>query len=163
MESRSRSVLDTPHTRGTTALCGAAPSTSLRANGSRECAPDDRLREAIHTFFGEEQLVGLDLFRPPRQTTQSRPGGLGCHPVPARRQLCFIDHCALNVSILPLPRHCVQRAGKILRPGCRGCVTAGNPVPSHAGQSTSVPASFGLGRFINSFLWNEENHFHIVM
>jgi hypothetical protein len=25
-----------------------ARSTSLRANGSRECAPDDRLREAIH-------------------------------------------------------------------------------------------------------------------
>jgi hypothetical protein len=24
------------------------PSPSLRANGSRECAPDDRLREAIH-------------------------------------------------------------------------------------------------------------------
>jgi hypothetical protein len=24
---------------------------SLRANGSRECAPDDRLREAIHTFL----------------------------------------------------------------------------------------------------------------
>ena len=24
---------------------------SLRANGSRECAPDDRLREAIHSFF----------------------------------------------------------------------------------------------------------------
>jgi hypothetical protein len=24
-----------------------APSTSLRANGSRECAPDDRLRDAI--------------------------------------------------------------------------------------------------------------------
>ena len=24
-----------------------SPSTSLRANGSRECAPDDRLREAI--------------------------------------------------------------------------------------------------------------------
>jgi hypothetical protein len=23
---------------------------SLRANGSRECAPDDRLREAIHFF-----------------------------------------------------------------------------------------------------------------
>jgi len=23
-------------------------TTSLRANGSRECAPDDRLREAIH-------------------------------------------------------------------------------------------------------------------
>ncbi|KRR04009.1 hypothetical protein CP49_12615 [Bradyrhizobium valentinum] len=27
---------------------GLALSTSLRANGSRECAPDDRLREAIH-------------------------------------------------------------------------------------------------------------------
>src|SRR5258707_13129413 len=26
-------------------------ATSLRANGSRECAPDDRLREAIHSFF----------------------------------------------------------------------------------------------------------------
>jgi hypothetical protein len=25
--------------------------TSLRANGSRERAPDDRLREAIHSFF----------------------------------------------------------------------------------------------------------------
>ena len=25
----------------------AAPPSSLRANGSRECAPDDRLREAI--------------------------------------------------------------------------------------------------------------------
>jgi hypothetical protein len=24
---------------------------SLRANGSRECAPDDRLREAIHSVF----------------------------------------------------------------------------------------------------------------
>ena len=24
------------------------PRPSLRANGSRECAPDDRLREAIH-------------------------------------------------------------------------------------------------------------------
>jgi hypothetical protein len=30
---------------------------SLRANGSRECAPDDRLREAIHR--AEEQKAGL--------------------------------------------------------------------------------------------------------
>jgi hypothetical protein len=28
-----------------------SPTPSLRANGSRECAPDDRLREAIHSFF----------------------------------------------------------------------------------------------------------------
>src|SRR2546422_8088102 len=27
---------------------GAAITPSLRANGSRECAPDDKLREAIH-------------------------------------------------------------------------------------------------------------------
>jgi hypothetical protein len=27
------------------------PKRSLRANGSRECAPEDRLREAIHSFF----------------------------------------------------------------------------------------------------------------
>ena len=26
-------------------------------------------------------------------------------------------------SIRPLPRHSLQRAAKILRPGCRGCVT----------------------------------------
>src|SRR6266852_782465 len=31
---------------------------SLRANGSRECAPDDRLREAIHAHAGE----GMDCF-----------------------------------------------------------------------------------------------------
>src|ERR1700733_3902307 len=41
-------VLDPPLSRATAAReCG----TSLRANGSRECAPDDRLREAIHSFF----------------------------------------------------------------------------------------------------------------
>jgi hypothetical protein len=31
-----------------TGWCGGDFSPSLRANGSRECAPDDRLREAIH-------------------------------------------------------------------------------------------------------------------
>jgi hypothetical protein len=29
-------------------IASLAPRSSLRANGSRECAPDDRLREAIH-------------------------------------------------------------------------------------------------------------------
>ena len=33
----------------------AAFPPSLRANGSRECAPDDRLREAIHRC-GEERM-----------------------------------------------------------------------------------------------------------
>jgi hypothetical protein len=37
----------------------------------------------------------------------------------------------------------------ILRPGCDGCSTAGNPVPPHAGHLTSAIASFGLG-FFNS-------------
>jgi hypothetical protein len=29
---------------------------SLRANGSRVCAPDDRLREAIHSFFARLEM-----------------------------------------------------------------------------------------------------------
>jgi hypothetical protein len=33
------------------AMVGKPLSTSLRATGSRECAPDDKLREAIHTFL----------------------------------------------------------------------------------------------------------------
>jgi hypothetical protein len=30
-------------------VAGENPHSSLRATGSRECAPDDRLREAIHS------------------------------------------------------------------------------------------------------------------
>src|SRR5260370_24811322 len=37
---------------------GGLCTPSLRANGSRECAPDDRLREAIHRAAG----YGLDCF-----------------------------------------------------------------------------------------------------
>ena len=37
----------------------AYPKSSLRANGSRECAPDDRLREAIHSAACGE----MDCFR----------------------------------------------------------------------------------------------------
>jgi hypothetical protein len=44
-------VLDRPLSRATTVGRGNRYPTSLRANGSRECAPDDRLREAIHSFF----------------------------------------------------------------------------------------------------------------
>jgi hypothetical protein len=35
--------------------------TSLRANGSRECVPDDRLREAMHLAATERKL---DCFAP---------------------------------------------------------------------------------------------------
>src|ERR1700677_3217069 len=32
-------------------------SSSLRANGSRECAPDDRLREAIHEATKKQEWI----------------------------------------------------------------------------------------------------------
>jgi hypothetical protein len=38
-------------TAGKSSIAGTVLSTSLRANGSSECAPDDKLREAIHSFF----------------------------------------------------------------------------------------------------------------
>ena len=34
----------------------AYPKSSLRANGSRECAPDDRLREAIHSASARGEM-----------------------------------------------------------------------------------------------------------
>src|ERR1700760_1782899 len=50
IESISRGVLDNPLPRGTTSQWISAPLRG--ANGSRECAPDDRLRdEAIHSYF----------------------------------------------------------------------------------------------------------------
>ncbi|WP_247512380.1 hypothetical protein, partial [Bradyrhizobium sp. 157] len=40
------------------------PSTpSLRANGSRECAPDDRLREAIHASTRGDRWIASSLQR----------------------------------------------------------------------------------------------------
>jgi hypothetical protein len=78
--------------------------------------------------------------------------------IPIADALCANQPCArswratriyCSLANLPLPRHCRQGAGKILRPGCPGCATFGNPVPSQAGQSTSVPASLRLGLFIN--------------
>jgi hypothetical protein len=36
-------------------VCVSRNVSSLRANGSRECAPDDRLREAIQNF---RQILG---------------------------------------------------------------------------------------------------------
>jgi hypothetical protein len=43
-------------------MAGTSPAmttelSSLRANGSRECAPDDRLREAIHSAANEEWIA----------------------------------------------------------------------------------------------------------
>ena len=36
-------------------------SSSLRANGSRECAPDDRLREAIQTTSADAVWIASEL------------------------------------------------------------------------------------------------------
>ena len=38
---------------------GLCLSASLRANGSRECAPDDRLREAIHKVTKQVWIASL--------------------------------------------------------------------------------------------------------
>jgi hypothetical protein len=44
-------VTPLPVVMGPGSEAGTTAKTSLRANGSRECAPDDRLREAIHCVF----------------------------------------------------------------------------------------------------------------
>jgi hypothetical protein len=40
---------------------GEEPKPSLRANGSRECAPDDRLREAIHFSAAMKEWIASSL------------------------------------------------------------------------------------------------------
>jgi hypothetical protein len=61
-------------------------------------------------------------------------------------------------SIRPLPEHCWQRGGNIFRPGWAGCLTGDNPVPSHAGHSTSATARFGLGLFMKPAHWNVKRY-----
>src|SRR6266446_6546326 len=48
---------------------------SLRANGSRECAPDDRLREAIHSH---DQTIPVILTR--REAPSRRTTARAAHP-----------------------------------------------------------------------------------
>ncbi len=43
--------------------------SSLRANGSRECAPDDKLREAIHRAARTEWIASLSLLAMTNQMT----------------------------------------------------------------------------------------------
>jgi hypothetical protein len=51
-----------------------------------------------------------------------------------------------SAATRPFPKHSLQGGGYILRPGCAGCWTLANPVPSQAGHFTS--AIFRLGIFI---------------
>jgi hypothetical protein len=54
------------------------------------------------------------------------------------------------IASRPLPEHSLQGAGKILRPGCAGCLVLGNPVPPQEGQSISAPVSRSLNLAIKS-------------
>src|SRR4029079_12129995 len=80
-------------------------SASLRANGSRECAPDDRLSEAIHASIGKKEwiassqvllamtgrepglrpqhillhLAAVEMEEWHRRVVAQRAGGRGCH------------------------------------------------------------------------------------
>src|SRR5258708_6191374 len=63
-----------------------AVTPSLRANGSRECAPDDRLREAIHSAasgkldcFVASLLAMTAIHTPARPTMGNNPA---CPPTP---------------------------------------------------------------------------------
>ena len=47
-------------------------SASLRANGSRECAPDDRLREAIHAKPEKEWIASSQVLLAMTENTASR-------------------------------------------------------------------------------------------
>jgi hypothetical protein len=118
-------------------------------------------------WAGSERVTRLFIVDERRITRSLSSGGHSrdplANPPDAPDRSWRAERIYNSLANLPLPRHCRQGAGKILRPGCPGCATFGNPVPSQAGQSTSVPASLGLGLFIISFLCNEGNHLHIVM
>src|SRR5258708_39605021 len=82
-----------------------APSTSLRANGSRERAPDDRLREVIHAaaerkawIASSQELLAMTRrqrrlptpsLQPRRSPTAARGGGssLPVIPRPPKRSI----------------------------------------------------------------------------
>jgi hypothetical protein len=50
-------------------------------------------------------------------------------------QVKMRDHAAFGIR--PLPSHSLQRAEKILRPGCVVCLTGVKPVPSQDGHPCS--------------------------
>jgi len=48
------------------------PALRMRANGSRECAPDDRLREAIHAKPEKEWIASSQVLLAMTENTASR-------------------------------------------------------------------------------------------
>src|SRR4051794_40033797 len=90
-----------------------AASASLRANGSRECAPNDRLREAIHGRIRRED----ELLRCARHDGRSKRVMLTDH-----RRLGVIDTSNIHVTLqsksgnsfqfeMRLPKRTRNRAG----------------------------------------------------
>src|SRR5216683_416483 len=85
------------------------------------------LQQSFSPRRSKVSLPGIGIRRVPRENTKLLP----VYP---------IDH-EVGFFIRPLPRHSSHFAGKILRPGCVGCLTFCNPVPSQAGQIASVKTS----------------------
>jgi hypothetical protein len=64
---------------------------------------------------------------------------LGDRKIPTSITMCVISGGPERWLMIEL-----RGGGYILRPGWSGCLTLGNPVPSHAGHSTSALTSFGF-------------------
>ena len=72
---------------------------SLRANGSRECAPDDRLREAIHQAEKQEWIASLQSLSSGAHSTSGECRGGQSHASgpasPRSPQMTIFWHCGL--------------------------------------------------------------------
>jgi hypothetical protein len=115
----------------------------LRANGSRECAPDDRLREAIHCHTNKE--AGLLRRFAPRNDVKIRLRDLAAHfarvlpetsrslksegagnagrPMrPQPRMQCENKHTSIVTTVTPespgIPRAMVLTVSFVLSPAC---------------------------------------------
>src|SRR5882757_5760104 len=79
-------------------VASAALSTSLRANGSGECPPDDRLREAIHFapqrkkewIASSQGLLAMTALKPESSNIHRRPARSS--PPPAVLPDLLADH-----------------------------------------------------------------------
>jgi hypothetical protein len=93
------------------------PAPSLRANGSRERAPDDRLREAIH-FAAKEVWIAsafaLELRRTGRRYRSSQRRGTNCRHGFAISPRVFARVFAINVP--PKENEGAGNAGRTMRP-----------------------------------------------
>jgi hypothetical protein len=66
-----------------------AAMPSLRVNGSRECAPDDRLREAIQNLFAEITLDCLVAYASRNDGEDTTPPSRGTDAPGLCRNICL--------------------------------------------------------------------------